>query len=122
MMRSSVSGRVVNLSRGNPVNAESVVFSTTRFARPATIAAPLASRVTTAVQCSAPACTNAWGCGSPPADNRLQGCSDTLMRARATPALGDEWAGSGRGNRLAGSVGGRPGIGEALVFHGVGRG
>ena len=35
-MRSSVSGSVVNSSRGKPENAESAVFSTTRFASPET--------------------------------------------------------------------------------------
>src|SRR5437867_4613209 len=60
-MRSSVSGSVVYRSRGKPEKAESIVFNTERFDSPDAISLPCASRVTTAVHCSPPACTNACG-------------------------------------------------------------
>ena len=105
MMRSSVSGSVVNSSRGKPENAESVVFSTTRFARPETISLPRASRVTTVVQCSAPACTNACGCGCPPDDSRPHGCSTALMRTRDTAGLARKCSASRDANVSTWSIG-----------------
>ena len=58
--RSSVSGNVVNSSRGKPENAESVVFNKTRLVTPdITVQEPLPSRTTSAVHCSPPGCTNA---------------------------------------------------------------
>src|SRR4029079_13372173 len=69
--RLSVSGSVVNSSRGKPANAESVVFNTTRLVTPdTTVARPLESRTTRAVHCSPPGWTNACGWGRPPADRR----------------------------------------------------
>ena len=51
-IRSSVSGSVVNLSRGKPLNAESVVLSTTRFVKPDLTVLPPTSAMTLVVHCS----------------------------------------------------------------------
>ena len=86
-MRSSVSGSVVyrraeirrTPSRSSSARRGSSARTTT--------CAPAASRVTTAVHCSPPGCTNACGCGRPPAASRSQRCSTTPMRARVTAGL-----------------------------------
>ena len=80
-IRSPASGSVVYRSRGNPQNAESVVFSTTRFVSPETISTLCASRVTSAVQFSPPACTKACD------RRRVHGCSVAATRTRATAGL-----------------------------------
>src|SRR2546430_3896700 len=49
-IRSSVSGSVVNLSRGKPLNAESVVLSTTRFVKPDLTVLPRSEEHTSELQ------------------------------------------------------------------------
>src|SRR5262245_61461676 len=85
-MRSSAYGSVVYSSRGYPENAESVVFRTTRFARPETTVVPAASRVTTDVHCSPPGWTNAWSA------SRVHGCSVVLTRTLETALLSMKWS------------------------------
>src|SRR5262245_52300547 len=81
-IRSLVSASVVYSSRGNPENAESAVFITTRFVTPDTTDAPIASRVIAAVQSPARAWTNARGCATPLAATRDHGCSTMLISTR----------------------------------------
>ena len=57
--RSSVSGRVVYRSRGKPLNAERVVFMTTRSSTPASTVVPPRLAVTVATRVPSPPRTNA---------------------------------------------------------------
>src|SRR5262245_65164125 len=86
-MRSSVSGSVVYSSRGNPENAESVVFRITRLVRPETTTALSASRVIDAVQSPALVCTKVCGCSSAWMTTRDHGCSTAVIVTRDTDAL-----------------------------------
>ncbi len=64
--RSSVSGSVVYRSRGKPLNAERVVFITTRSSTPASTTVPPRVAATVATRVPSPPRTNASGAGEPP--------------------------------------------------------